>query len=273
MLRRRKKRTPVPFVPGIHDYCDQWCERCALAARCLHFAIERKAQEMTGGLDLLSEEEEEEEIGEDFAPPAIGSLDEEILDEEILNELARDLGVPVEALSWEDELSDFREDLEDAENEDENGEASLVLYEEDVYTCFCLYERLIDEYQETLYSLIDTIEEVDKDIARVDRVEDLLAGINWHLDLLFAKLKRAYYASSLHALHGFQSCRTDADGSAKLVLLLLDASCEAWGKLCEELSTSPREISWLRAVLDQMRVEVQAHFPSARLFKRPGFDD
>jgi hypothetical protein len=267
MLRRRKKHAPVPFIPGIHDYCDQWCERCALAARCLHFAIERKAQEMTGGPDPLPEEEE---VDEDFVPRM---HDEEIYDEEILDELARDLGVPVEALAWEDELKEFREDLEDAENEDENGEASLVLYEEDVYTCFCLYERLIDEYQEALYSLIDTIEEVDEDIARVDRVEEILARINWYLDLLFAKLKRAYYAASLYTLHGFQSCQTDANGSAKLVLLVLDASREAWGKLREELATSPREIPWLQAILDQMQSEVQTRFPAARFFKRPGFDD
>jgi len=28
------------FIPGIHNYCDRWCERCAFSSRCRAFAIE-----------------------------------------------------------------------------------------------------------------------------------------------------------------------------------------------------------------------------------------
>ena len=28
------------FIPGIYNYCDRWCERCPLTARCRVFAME-----------------------------------------------------------------------------------------------------------------------------------------------------------------------------------------------------------------------------------------
>lgn len=28
------------FISGIHNYCDRWCERCPLTARCLVYATE-----------------------------------------------------------------------------------------------------------------------------------------------------------------------------------------------------------------------------------------
>ena len=27
------------FIPGIYNYCDRWCERCAFTARCMNFAM------------------------------------------------------------------------------------------------------------------------------------------------------------------------------------------------------------------------------------------
>jgi len=27
------------FIPGIYNYCDRWCERCPLTARCLNYAM------------------------------------------------------------------------------------------------------------------------------------------------------------------------------------------------------------------------------------------
>ena len=29
------------FIPGIYNYCDRWCERCAFSHRCLNYAMER----------------------------------------------------------------------------------------------------------------------------------------------------------------------------------------------------------------------------------------
>ena len=40
------------FIPGIFNYCDRWCERCPLTARCSVYAMvedEQQADEYAGG--------------------------------------------------------------------------------------------------------------------------------------------------------------------------------------------------------------------------------
>ncbi len=32
------------FIPGIYNYCDQWCERCPLTWRCLNYAMSEEAE-------------------------------------------------------------------------------------------------------------------------------------------------------------------------------------------------------------------------------------
>jgi hypothetical protein len=264
VLRRWRKAPATAFVPWIHDYCDQWCERCALRARCLEYVVEEKARELAGVEGALPWDERD---------PDDPSLPADPADEELLEAVAKDLGLTPGALDWPDALEEFREELEEAEEDDEESEAALLLCEEEVYTCFCIYERLIDEFQGRLYAMIDAIEEEEGDLARVARIEKCLGGIDRYLDLLFAKLKRAYFAAFLHESHDFDSCLRDANGSAKLVLVVLEETSRAWRRVGEELSTVPREITWLLSVLEQMRDEILEHFPGAPRFKRPGFDD
>lgn len=41
------------FIPGIYNYCDRWCERCALSARCRVYAMEQAtAMKHAGSQDL-----------------------------------------------------------------------------------------------------------------------------------------------------------------------------------------------------------------------------
>src|SRR5688500_10207507 len=37
----RKLAADPRFIPGIYNYCDRWCERCALSHRCLNYAMEQ----------------------------------------------------------------------------------------------------------------------------------------------------------------------------------------------------------------------------------------
>ena len=38
-----KKMAENPdFIPGIYNYCDRWCERCAFTSRCMNFAMEQE---------------------------------------------------------------------------------------------------------------------------------------------------------------------------------------------------------------------------------------
>lgn len=37
------------FIPGIYNYCDYWCERCAFARRCRNFTMGREMKRETRG--------------------------------------------------------------------------------------------------------------------------------------------------------------------------------------------------------------------------------
>ncbi|MEF8943679.1 MAG: hypothetical protein V5B78_12905, partial [Desulfohalobiaceae bacterium] len=38
---KRMAKNP-DFIPGIYNYCDRWCERCAFTSRCMNFAMEQE---------------------------------------------------------------------------------------------------------------------------------------------------------------------------------------------------------------------------------------
>ena len=44
------------LIPGVYNYCDRWCERCPLTARCMNYAMQ--AQRRKGGAtpDIRSQE-------------------------------------------------------------------------------------------------------------------------------------------------------------------------------------------------------------------------
>jgi len=41
----RKLAADPPFIAGIYNYCDRWCERCPLSHRCLTHAMEKAADD------------------------------------------------------------------------------------------------------------------------------------------------------------------------------------------------------------------------------------
>ena len=40
------------FIPGIYNYCDRWCERCALTSRCRNYAMEEEVFDSPPSRDL-----------------------------------------------------------------------------------------------------------------------------------------------------------------------------------------------------------------------------
>ena len=64
----------------------------------------------------------------------------------------------------------------------------------------------------------------------------------------------------------------DYNGSAKVALLAVEISQNAWMVLRERLSNFESNISHLIVILEQLGLEIDHFFPKALYFKRPGFD-
>jgi hypothetical protein len=64
----------------------------------------------------------------------------------------------------------------------------------------------------------------------------------------------------------------DADGSAKVALIAMDRSIEAWTRIREHFEELEDATLDSLARLARLRDEAETRFPRARAFERPGFD-
>jgi hypothetical protein len=109
---------------------------------------------------------------------------------------------------------------------------------------------------------------VDRDIRPND---DPYSIIQWYSHFIPAKVHRA-----LRGLHEFDGCRDyppDHEGSAKVALIAIDHSMQAWvdaqsiGRVSSEVA-----VPFVEA-LHQISVDLEELIPRAREFVRPGFDE
>jgi hypothetical protein len=65
--------------------------------------------------------------------------------------------------------------------------------------------------------------------------------------------------------------QNDWNGSAKIALIAIERSAEAWSVLAS--ATGQHTPAVLAAQLTDLRAEVERAFPDAWRFRRPGFDE
>jgi len=96
--------------------------------------------------------------------------------------------------------------------------------------------------------------------------------VRWYLFFIDVKLQRAVssrVAERAEKLDGFPS---DADATAKVALVAIDRSLAAWARLRGHLTGEADAILDLLVRLERLRRAVEAEFPAARAFRRPGLD-
>jgi hypothetical protein len=115
----------------------------------------------------------------------------------------------------------------------------------------------------------------DADREPAEQLEDAREVLQWYQYQIAVKTMRAL------------SCRDDgwedepemadfpkdSDGSAKVALIGIDRSMAAWRLLQLSLPERADSIVPLIVQLERLRQRVEKHFPEAREFVRPGFDE
>jgi hypothetical protein len=97
-----------------------------------------------------------------------------------------------------------------------------------------------------------------------------LETVAWYHFLIAAKTYRALV--SHFASEEAHDLLADALGSAKLVLVAIDRSLDAWRSIAESERDDAR-VGGLMEVLEALRTGVEMRFPEARKFIRPGLDE
>lgn len=261
------------FIPGIFNYCDYWCERCAFTSRCRNFAMGR---------------ERDREAGDD--PPV-----EDATNAAFWNSLADKLRETVvfgRAGEWADECAcaddlDEKSRAEWEAQEEAHREAvgrhALSRLSEDymrqadawLKTANADLKQVANELREAAASPFSR-EDVEEEARRTGEMIEVVA---WYHTFIPAKLHRA--VSGLLEREETEGERSDilaesrlhdANGSGKVVLMAIERSIAAWLWLREILPGRESEILSLLALLDRMRCGIHAALPDAESFRRPGFD-
>ena len=222
------------LIPGIYNYCDGRCARCAFTERCLVFL---------DNCDVAAERVSDAPAATDVA----ASLERTIA---LLTEIAAREGVDVNAVSGGDDRQPF-----------------VVLDHEDdpLVTRARDYSTIAWRVSRAVAPLVAARGE--------PMVIDAVETIEWFSSMISAKLYRAIcgYAEGWEAP---DEAQTDFNGSAKIALIGIAESKSAWLVLMEAgRATADGVPAQAVRTLDALDAAIRERFPRAMDFVRPGFDE
>ena len=258
--KRKPKREPR-FIEGIHHYCDRWCERCEFSHRCIKFTLTEElcgpGTAMRDGasqtvFDALSrvftearseiERAAKKNAFDDEETLAAGVAVEKRLQRRALRSGSRETKAALTYAHMADEWF--------------NNELKLPL------------QRVRDLERRVHQGLVS----VAFAKGELVRLNDCVESIRWYQHLIYVKLCRAF-SSRVEETEDRQTGVLDSDGSAKVALIALDNTIEAWTALQSLFPEKTDSVIEILVHLDRLRTATTKRFPKARKFKRPGFDE
>ena len=123
------------LIPGIYNYCDRWCERCAFTSRCMNFAMSRKYTDDPEASDITNEKFWQN-LSEIFK-----------VTRDMLEESAEELGIDLDAIDFE-------------ETSREEGIKDKIVQNHECCRAAKKYYEMVDEFFESEY--MPSLHVVDK---------------------------------------------------------------------------------------------------------------
>lgn len=243
-------------IQGIFNYCDRWCERCTFTSRCAIYE---------GDLDSSREDVDIknqafwQRLGENISKA-----------ENLLRKAAADAGVDLDAAKKEVQESSERK----AALQLESRKHPLAMLSSE-------YSKMGHEWLKTQPGMLDRLEALKTELTlgletenaarrETHMIKESLAVIQWYLHFICVKLSRALFSKS----NATDSDDTqDYDGSAKVALIAVERSMQAWSEIFKILPDQEDHFLKVLALLERIRSLTRQEFPNAADFVRPGFDD
>jgi len=254
----KKLAADPKFISGVYNYCDRWCERCKFTQKCLNYAIGEE-DERFSSVDMDSES---------FTEQMIETLQ---ASQELLKEMADEEGIDLNSVDAEDLTRKERQKRK--ENEKHPCAKTAMQYTKAVKEWFDTSGHTFKEKEDELnseYQLeIPNTNPIEESAEIVDAVE----VIRWYQHQIYVKIMRAFHSREFDDIDEMDEFPKDSDGSAKVALLGIDNSIDAWEKLRINLTDEEDRILDIIIHLDKLRKDLEVEFPDARNFVRPGFDN
>src|ERR1051325_11958189 len=267
------------FISGIYNYCDRWCERCPLTARCFLYATQEADGDLSDpGAHDVRNEAFWQKLQSIFASTA-----------EMLRELAQEAGVDLDSVDLAQAMEESKQERQRIKQDQLARSArEYAIAVEDWFKAEL--DAGIDVYDDQAGPVQD-----ESDLHTADAIE----VIRWYQFVVAAKVYRALSGADGIDDQAFddeeilsldfsaednaddldydavvaKSSLIDANGSAKIALVAIDRSIAAWRAVQISLSENSGTIKPLLLQLDRLRRGLESRFPRARDFVRPGFDE
>ena len=244
------------YISGIFNYCDKWCERCALSSRCMVF----RAEAEKGRLNKTPEMNDEfwQEISDMFKETLVK-----------LKQLMEERGIEMEEPTWEE-----LDENEKLEQYVESHPLTLIseTYFKQAHNWLNSNRMIItektDEYKRLFQSDPTNMNYIDKAL----KINDYVEIIAWYHSLITVKINRALFSKIFDDDSEDDEIQNDANGSAKVALKGVERSIVAWKELSDLLKEEDSEIYRQLAILMKIKEGIHQSFPGAEKFIRPGFD-
>jgi hypothetical protein len=247
------------FIPLIHNYCDRWCERCTMGSRCSLYEG-NMAKENTVELD-------NEAFWKKMADQFAATID-------LLRQSAANHGL---------DLDNIPEDIV-KEVEQQQEQVQVKMQEHPL-------KHIPGEYMKSANDLLeagDLLEESGAELIqqlelglqhpdiiqqKATEIQECVDVIQWYETIIPSKLGRALYGKLEDEADGdvFDE-QGDANGSAKVAMMAIDRSLQAWALLLQALPKHEDDIIPVLALLQKTRQLTVSEFPNYEKFVRPGFD-
>ncbi len=246
------------YIPGIYNYCDRWCERCPFTSKCLNCTL---VKEQFG--DLEKTDELNEAFWEKFSEMLHSTLT-------MIKEMAKEQGIDLDSMDMEKNHT----------NDDPKIENSLEYL---ISHTSKNYAKSVDQwFDSNEYLFLGKEEEVNRiriipsqsnPIQEVRAINDATEILRWYQWQIHVKLQRAVHSATTEESLCFDEFPKDSDGSAKVALVGIDRSMSAWKVLLTDFPGQAKQIMNFIKMLEHIKNGVEIHFPKARDFIRPGFDE
>ncbi len=251
------------LIPGIYNYCDRWCERCPFTSRCLTYQTLQADEEENPGVKDIHNEAFWKKIHESFA-----------LTFPLLQQLAEEHNINLESSA--EELEQF--------SRERKAEREVIEKTTISQWAKCYLDKgkaWLDHSQELLTHKQDELNHAlqlnlphQHPQQEAHEIADAIDVVSYYLFQIYVKMMRAHTGRKEDDQWAEENqFPKDSDGSAKVALIGIDRSIGAWGILLHYLPDQEESILSMLSTLERLRHFIEAGFPQARAFVRPGFDE
>lgn len=227
------------LISGIYNYCDRWCERCPLTSRCLVYATEQQDEVLIQNQDIRN--------------AALWNKLNTMMDEtrEMIADWANQAGI------------DLSQSADDTQTPSKRKQPNVDNHP--LSKAGKKYANAASDWFRELEQTSDN-EKSDTEAREI---------IQWYQYQIAVKTMRALSSRKEEEQDDPELAGQpkDSDGSAKVALIGIDRSIAAWRLMQLSLPERAEFVVPLILHLAHLRNRLEKHFPDARSFVRPGFDE